>query len=125
MLIGWRMQDDLNRFAQLPDGTLTVDALSGFCSHSKVGEIETYVGPEIAAWLRHRLDTDGIPHSVVTFAQVVADVTITTERRRRDTLVRFHWHCRSLISTSDRDFASELTEPHSWCSGLPPIHTNG
>lgn len=119
MLIGWRMQDDLDRFARFPNGTLTVDALTGSCTHSVDGELSTYIGPEIAAWFRHRLDTDGIPLSAIVIANVTADVHVTTEQRRRDTRVKFDWKCRSLISTRDRDFTSELAEPHTWCSGIP------
>jgi len=125
MLIGWRMQDDLNRFARLPDGTLTVDALTGTCTHSVDGELTTHIGPEIAAWFRHRLDADGIPFSAITFANVTADVHITTEQRRSDTRVKFDWKCRSLISTSDREFTSELAEPHTWCSGKPRNEESG
>ena len=125
MLIGWRMQEDLTRFARMSDGTLTVDALSGNCTHSVDGELMTYIGPEIAAWFRHRLETDGIPFSAITIANVTADVHITTEQRRRDTRVRFDWKCRSLISTSDREFTSELAEPHTWCSGKPQIEEGG
>ena len=121
MLVGWRMQDDLRTFAQMPDGTITVDALSGTCTHSETGHLETHIGPEIAAWLRHRLDADGIPLSTIIVASVAADVTITAERRRRDTRVRFNWHCRSQISTPERHFASELSEPHTWCSGNPRV----
>ncbi len=117
MLIGWRMQDDLTRFAQLPGGTLTVDALTGTCMHSVDGELTTDIGPEIAAWFRHRLDTDGIPVSAITIANVTADVHIATEQSRRNARVKFHWKCRSRITAGDREFTSELAEPHTWCSG--------
>ena len=125
MLIGWRMQDDLNRFAQLPDGTLTVDALTGACTHNVDGELTTYIGPEIAAWFRHRLDTDGIPISAISIANVTADVHITAEQRRRDTRVKFEWKCRSRITAGDREFTSELAEPHTWVSGAPRNEKSG
>ncbi|KLU05192.1 hypothetical protein RISK_002768 [Rhodopirellula islandica] len=119
------MQDDLERFARLPDGTLTVDALTGACTHSVDGELTTYIGPEIAAWFRHRLDTDGIPLSAITIASVTANVHVTIEQRRRDTRVKFDWSCRSLISTGSREFTSELAEPHTWCSGNPKTEDSG
>jgi hypothetical protein len=98
-------------------GALTVDALAGTCTHSVDGELTTHIGPEIAAWLRHRLNADGIPFSAITIANVTAEVHITTEQHRRDTRVKFDWKCRSLIATRDREFTSELAEPHTWCSG--------
>ncbi len=119
------MQDDLNRFAQLSDGTLTIDVLTGTCTHSVHGKLSTYIGPEIAAWFQHRLDADRIPISAITVASVTADVHITTEQRRRDTRVKFDWKCRSLISTRDREFTSKLEAPHTWCSGKPRNEESG
>ena len=50
MFMGWRMADDLDTFANLPDGTLTIDVLHGTCSHSESGPVQTHIAAEIAAW---------------------------------------------------------------------------
>ncbi|MDB4759754.1 hypothetical protein OAG34_00925 [bacterium] len=125
MLIGWRMQQDLNLFATMSDGTLTIDVLDGICIHDADGELDTYIASEMSSWFRHRLEADNIPVETISVTRVVARVSINTERRRRDTRVHFDWRCRSLITAAGRDFVSELSEPHTWCSGLPPIHSSG
>lgn len=125
MLIGWRMSEDLELFAQLPDGTLSVDVLTGSCVHSVAGELTTHIAPEMAAWFRLRLEIDGVPLSRIAEARVNADVTIVVEKRRRDRRVHFGWRCRSLIATPDSQYSSSLKEPHTWCSGLAPTQVDG
>ena len=125
MLIGWRMYEDLDLFAQLPSGTLSVDVLAGKCTHTVAGDLTTHIAPEMAAWFVHRLEADGVPVSMITEARVDADVTVVIEKRRRDKRVHFDWRCRSLIATQNRQYSSLLEEPHTWCSGLAPAQADG
>jgi len=39
MLVGWRMHDDLEKLADLGNGDLTIDLLSGRTQHTTTGEL--------------------------------------------------------------------------------------
>jgi hypothetical protein len=41
--VGWRMGDDYERIAQLPDGTLVFDLVDGTVSHSSEGTQELWI----------------------------------------------------------------------------------
>jgi hypothetical protein len=70
MFMGWRMFEDLGVLATLPDGKLTVDVLTGTCTHETVGPIDTYIAGEISAWFIHRLELHRIPVSDVLEAKL-------------------------------------------------------
>ena len=42
MFVGWRMTQDLEIFATIPEGQLTIDVLRGECKHESLGPIDTY-----------------------------------------------------------------------------------
>jgi hypothetical protein len=51
MLVGWRMGEDLEVLADLSDGTLHIDVLSGSVKHSINGDINLHIAGELRAWL--------------------------------------------------------------------------
>ena len=118
MFMGWRMADDLDVFANLPDGILTIDVLCGTCSHDELGSIETRIAPEIAAWFLHRLDEHRIPRSDI----IDATLTVSMDRRiplptlKRD--ITYDWTCDGSFRTKDREYHARLSEPHTW---LPSV----
>ncbi len=50
--------------ADLPDGELALDLVSGGCLHSGIGSLRLPIGPELANWFRGRLVSLKIPDDV-------------------------------------------------------------
>lgn len=125
MAIGWRMGQDLEKLADLPDGTIKFDLLQGTASHSRVGEIDLWIAKEMQAWLKHRFEVDRIPENQIL--QGCVQLSSTTDRIKTDKkrIVSFDWECHSLIATDEKCYESHLKEAHSWHNRLdestPPI----
>jgi hypothetical protein len=116
MLVGWRMGDDLEVLAELPDGTISFNVLTGTASHSIAGTVSLHVAAEMQAWLQHRLSTHHIPSDALQEATLVAAIRtdrIATDRKR---IVSFDFACTSCLTTTDRTYEGELHEKHSWHS---------
>ena len=114
MFMGWRMGEDLDTFSQLPEGQLTIDIMTGTCEHDSEGPVETYIGPEIAAWFAHRLVQHQIDRSELLLATLTVQMTRPTPPTKRMRGITFNWKCNAQIKTSDRMYAAELAEPHTW-----------
>ncbi|PHQ36107.1 hypothetical protein [Rhodopirellula bahusiensis] len=113
MFYGWRMQSDLETFAALPDGALTVDVLAGTCVHDSCGALETYIAGEMSAWFKHQLDERGIPLADIKSAMLFVDlVRVPPPKKKRG--ITFDWRGRGVIQTDSREYVSELAESHTW-----------
>ena len=121
LLVGWRMSDDLTLLSGLPSGMLTIDALNGTCTHDTLGDLETHVAPEIAAWFAQRLAIHRIPTKDIVAATVTARVGVMTERGKNDSRCEFYWHCIGVIRTSDRTYILTLDESHTWLTEPGPF----
>jgi hypothetical protein len=113
MFFGWRMSEDLETFAQLPEGKLTIDVLTGSCVHDAHGPVQTYIAGEIGAWFRSQLTGRGISIADIT------EATLSVDLKRRPTPkgkrgITFDWYANSTIRTADRDYTADLAEPHTW-----------
>ena len=119
MLVGWRMGDDLDALAELPDGILSVNVLTGQAVHSVTGALHLGIAGELKAWFGNRLETCGIPTAEIRAAEVSA--TIGTERipTNHKKIVSFDFSVKSRIETSDAEYSGELQEMHHWHSRLP------
>jgi hypothetical protein len=116
MLVGWRMGEDLETLADLPDGTLSFDVLSGTASHSVAGALSLHVAEEMQSWLQHRLVAHRIPADTLCAATLVAEIRtdrIATDRKR---IVSFDFTCSSRLVTADRTYEGRLHEKHAWHS---------
>jgi hypothetical protein len=114
MLVGWRMLEDLDRLADLPDGVLRIDVLREAAVHSKAGPVELHVVLELSAWFRERLTALDIPVSQLTEVRVEADIRtdrIATDRKR---IVSFDFDCHSRVATADRSYEAQRKETHKW-----------
>lgn len=114
MLVGWRMSEDLDRLADLPDGVLRIDVLRQAVDHSKAGPVELHVVLELSAWLRERLTALGIPLSQLNEVRVEADIRtdrIATDRKR---IVSFDFDCYSRVATAQRVYEARRKETHRW-----------
>jgi len=114
MFMGWRMGEDLDTFSKLPDGQLTIDVLTGNCEHDSAGTVQTYIGPEIAAWFAHRLEQHHIESGEILLATLTVQIARPTPPAKGKRGITFHWKCKAQIRTSDRLYDAELAEPHPW-----------
>jgi hypothetical protein len=114
MLVGWRMGDDLEALAALPDGTLTIDVLSGTACHSSEAVLELHVTDELQAWLLHRLTASRIEPSAVCHAVVMADIRTDRIATNRKRIISFDFAVEAVIRTSEREYRGELHEVHKW-----------
>jgi hypothetical protein len=119
MLVGWRMGEDLELLAELPDGTLDIDVLSGSTTHSVNGRINLHIAGELQAWLKHRISEARVEPSSIALARVTAIVRtdrIATDRKR---IVSFDFAVDSIIEAADREYRGRLCEAHQWHSRVP------
>ena len=115
MFMGWRMADDLDLFARLPEGRLVINVLDSTAEHSEVGRIDARIAHEIHAWFLHRLDQHRIPLEEIKAAGLLVHVknTVRTMHKMR---IAFDWTCDATIATKDREYSAHLAEPHTWIS---------
>src|SRR4051794_20852696 len=114
MVVGWRLAEDLERMAELPDGTLSFDLLRETVLHSSDGELTLRITGELAAWLQARLRAETIDPSKLLSAQL--EVRFKVERRptKREWIVAFDFDCRSVLATDEREYRGTLVEHHEW-----------
>jgi hypothetical protein len=116
MLVGWRMGDDMEALAALPDGTLDIDVLAGTAVHTAASLPELRIVGELHAWLIDRLEKAGLPRDQMTDARLVAAICtdrIATDRKR---IISFHFTCTCTIATKERAYVGHLAEKHQWHS---------
>jgi hypothetical protein len=114
MLVGWRMGDDLETFAQLPDGTLEVDCLKGTAHHSVSGPVSMLVASELTAWLGHRLEVHRFPSAELRTATVTARIRTDRIATNRKRVVSFDFAVESRVATTSHEYLGALTETHAW-----------
>jgi hypothetical protein len=120
MLVGWRMGEDLETLAQLPDGTLTFDVLRGKVVHSTNGELALHVAGELAAWLEHRLETLNVPKGEILAARLTAQFATDRIKTNRKRIVSFDWKCEGSVETDEKVYVGHLKEKHQWHTRLSP-----
>lgn len=119
MLVGWRMGDDLEVLAELPDGTLLIDALSGVATHSLNGHVNLYVAGELQAWLQNRLSESRIDPSAIARATVEASIRTDRIATNRKRIISFDFVVNSIIVTAKREYRGALAGVHRWHSRVP------
>jgi hypothetical protein len=119
MLVGWRMAEDLEVLADLPDGTLVIDVVSGSAVHSVNGPLALYIAGELQAWLQHRLSESGIDRSGIERAVVMAAIRTERIATNRKRIISFDFAVDSTIVTAEREYRGKLCEVHHWHSRVP------
>ncbi|WP_445369245.1 hypothetical protein ACH5Y9_08285 [Methylomonas sp. BW4-1] len=114
MVVGWRMGDDFERIAQLPDGTLSFDLLKKSATHSSGVSPELWITGELAAWLTARLAAENIDQ--MKLVEATLDVQHRTDRIKTDRkkIVSFDFECHSVLATDERRYQGKLVERHSY-----------
>lgn len=114
MFMGWRMAQDLEIFASLPDGILTIDVLAGTCNHDSQGVVQTYIAGEISAWFTHQLEHLQIPSTEILKAMLTINLKRLPQPSKRKKGITFAWTCDAVITNVDREYTAHLSEPHTW-----------
>ncbi len=110
------MGEDLEVLADLPDGTLTVDVLSGSAVHSVNGPMSLHIAGELQAWLQHRLAESRIDRSEIERAVVMAAIRTDRKATDRKRVISFDFAVDSTIATAEREYRATLCEAHQWHS---------
>lgn len=116
MLVGWRMQEDLEALADLPNGTLMIDVLNGTASHSTATVLSLHIAEELQAWLKHRTTELRIPFDTLNSATIIADISTDRIATNRKRIVAFDFKCRSKLVSGEHTYEGVLNEKHVWHS---------
>ena len=114
MFVGWRLGEDYEKLADLPDGTLQVNLLLEQNYHSSGVDLIFRITTELAAWFRECLIVHGIPLSEIQKCSLA--VTYTTNRIKTDRkkIISFDFSCISIIKTDEVEYNGALVEKHSY-----------
>jgi hypothetical protein len=118
MAIGWRMTEDLETLADLPDGSIDIDLRNGSATHSTAGQINLWIAKEMQAWLKQRFAADHISEQQISRAELRLNSKTDRIKTDRKRIVSFDWECHSLIATDQKTYESHLTEVHRWHNRL-------
>jgi len=119
MLVGWRMGDDLEAMADLPDGELSVNVLGGNATHSQAGPVDLWMAKELQVWFLERLKASSIPPEEIKSATVKATITTSRIPTNRKKIVSFDFALESTIETNERAYIGQLNEVHRWHQRSP------
>jgi hypothetical protein len=114
MFVGWRMGDDLKVMSELPDGTISVNLLTGEANHSLAGSLSLHIAKEIQAWLQQQSKKENIDISQLETATLEVDVDTGKVATNKKKVIMFTFECRSLIKTSDATYQTTVRDTHQW-----------
>ena len=103
---GWRMYGDLASLAGLAGSDVTIDLLSGRSTAHGVDVPRLELADAAAAWLRERLERDGVPEGTIT----AATLTLSPRHDDREGLVV---ECATMLTTTSGSYEShDITRWH-------------
>jgi hypothetical protein len=114
MLVGWRMAEDLEVLADLPDGTLSIDVLNGTATHSSNSQFSLRIAEELNAWLMQQMDAHNIPRQLLDGAILTADIRSNRIATNRKRIVAFDFECKSALTSGEKTYTGSLAEKHAW-----------
>ena len=114
MVVGWRMYEDLEKFADMANATVTMDVLRKVAVKDDSEPLSLHIVDELAAWLAHRLAVENVSADSVSAVTLCLDVRsdrVATDHKR---IVLFDFDCRCSVATPDRIYEGRLKEKHRW-----------
>ena len=118
MFMGWRMADDLETLAALPDGRIHLDLLTGSAEHNEAGSLSMYIADEIQAWLRHECEKDGVDYSALKSAELWVDIDTSKIATNKKRIVCFDFDATSKLATDEAEYSASVSESHKWHTRL-------
>ncbi|WP_369977558.1 hypothetical protein [Xanthomonas bundabergensis] len=114
MTVGWRMGDDVERMAELPDGTLYIDLLDKTIAHSAGHSPTLWIAGELSAWLEHRLSVEKIDRRELVHARLELRYETGRIRTERKKVVSFDFECRSSLQTDEVEYRGVAVDRHAY-----------
>ncbi|PHS03792.1 MAG: hypothetical protein COA78_17330 [Blastopirellula sp.] len=114
MFVGWRMCDDLEIMSDLPDGTITLNLLTGDALHSIAGPLDLHIAKEIQAWLQQQSEKEGVDVAQLKSATLEVDVDTGKVATNKKKIVMFNFECRSSLKTDETSYQATLKDMHQW-----------
>ncbi len=114
MFAGWRINEDLEILANLPDGKLDIDLLGGKAQHSSSGPLDLHISKELECWLKEQLKSANI--SLSTIKSAALSVQFRTDRvaTDRNRIILFEFVIESSIATDEMTYSDTLKEACRW-----------
>src|SRR5438874_112096 len=98
MLVG-RMYEDLEKFAELPNGKLTIDLLRRSAVHDVAGTVQPKIVEELASWFEARLALEKIQMDALLNVTLEANIRSDRVATNKKRIVLFDFDCRCSIAT--------------------------
>lgn len=114
MFMGCRMGDDLETLAELPDGSIRINLLSGVAEHSSAGSLDLHIAGEIREWLKFHCTKDGIDLRALEAADLLVDVDTSKIATNRKRIVCFQMSATSMLRTDEKEYSAKVIETHRW-----------
>ncbi len=118
MFMGWRMAEDLETLAALPDGRIHLDLLTGSAKHNESGSLNLHIGGGIQAWLREECEKDGIDFNALRSADLWVDVDTSKIATNRKRIACFNFDASSKLTTDEAEYTAQVSESHKWHNRL-------
>lgn len=118
MFVGWRMGDDLEILSELPDGTITIDLLTGEATHSIEGPVQLHIAKEIQAWLQQQSKKENVDITKIEAGALDVDIDTGTIPTNKEKVVFFNFECRSFIKTNKATYQASLKNIGQWHTRL-------
>ncbi|MEO6094883.1 MAG: hypothetical protein ABIW76_04075 [Fibrobacteria bacterium] len=110
----WRDPQDLEILANLPDGVITLDALTGTARHDPAGSITLRIAKALAAELADQLLRKGIVRTALLEARLTVTVESSRVKTDRNRIIHFDFGTASLIRTQSATYSASQYEEHVW-----------
>src|SRR5206468_11567946 len=92
----------LESMADLPDGTVQIDLLSGSCTHTTAGDLQLPMVEDFRSWLSQQIEQSKIEFNV--FHRAIVSLRYKTDRVRTDRsrILLFDLECESQFALADQ-----------------------
>jgi hypothetical protein len=114
MMVGWRMGDDYEQIAELPDGTLFFDLICESVRHSDGSSPKLWISGELSGWLKYRLKVENIDATKLLSATLEVQYQTDRIKTDRNRIVSFDFQCHSRLKTDEAEYKGVLVEKHSY-----------
>ena len=94
-------EQDLDTLMQLPDGELQIDILTGGCTHSLLGNVETDIANIMRDWFTFHLQRLEISHDVVESADLFVILDDLFRATSHNINCTDNWVSRSILRKED------------------------
>ena len=113
--VGVRLTNaDLDRLAGVPDGTVSLDLMSGRCEHDLAGPLSLEVAATLRDWFVSELGPRHIDPTRIEAARVEVKYDTNAIATDRQHIVHFIFDCRGRIQVGGREYERVLSTKRVW-----------